>query len=140
MIWGFWDDFIHSSGIIFFAPFLATSEAVAPLSNDPIMSGKLRESFRHLEQQNLSIFSDSIGRARMVQQFQRRGWVENEEYSCFRRCDCKNRASMVQQFRRRSQIRLENEKSLCIRVGIKHIIYKWCEADLQGPSLAALGV
>ena len=37
-------------------------------------------------------------------------------------------------------IRLENEKSLCIRVGIKHKIYKWCEADLQGPSLAALGV
>ena len=28
----------------------------------------------------------------------------------------------------------------CVRVGMKHIIYKWCEAHLQGLSLAAVGV
>ena len=65
------DDFIHSSGIIFLVPFLATREAVAPLANDPIMSGRSIWLFRHLERQNPSIISDSIGRARMVQQFRR---------------------------------------------------------------------
>ena len=66
------DDFIHSSGIIFLVQFLATMEAVAPLANDPIMSGRSIRSFRHLQCQNPSIISDSIGRARIVQQFQRR--------------------------------------------------------------------
>ena len=41
-------------------------EAVAPLANDPIMSGRSIQSFRHLEHQNPSIISDSIGRARMA--------------------------------------------------------------------------
>ena len=41
-------------------------EAVAPLENDPIMSGRSIRSFRHLEHQNPSIISDSIGRARMA--------------------------------------------------------------------------
>ena len=35
-------------------PFLATREAVAPLANDPIMSGTLIWLFRHIEHQNLS--------------------------------------------------------------------------------------
>ena len=51
-------------------------EEVVPLSNDPIMSKRLIQSFRHLEHQNLSIISDSIGRARMVQQFRRNGRTE----------------------------------------------------------------
>ena len=66
------DDFIHSSGIIFLVPLLATMEALAPLANDPIMSGRSIWSFKHLIHQNPSIISDSIGKARMVQQFQRR--------------------------------------------------------------------
>ena len=48
------DDFIHSSGIIFLVPFLATREAVALLANDPILSGTLIWYFRYLEHQNLS--------------------------------------------------------------------------------------
>ena len=52
-------------------PFLVTREAVAPLANDPIMSEISICSFRHLERQNPSIISDSIGRARMVQQIPR---------------------------------------------------------------------
>ena len=43
------DDFIHSSGIIFLVPYLVTSEAVPPLANDPIVSGRSIQSFRHLE-------------------------------------------------------------------------------------------
>ena len=65
------DDFIHSSGIIFLVPILAAMAAAAPLANDPIMSGRSIRSFRHLNHQNPSIISDSIGRARMVQQFRR---------------------------------------------------------------------
>ena len=34
---------------------------MALLANDPIMSGRLIRSFRHLECQNLSIISESIG-------------------------------------------------------------------------------
>ena len=45
---------------------------MAPLANDPIMSGRLILSFKHREHQNPSIISEDIGRARMVQQFQRR--------------------------------------------------------------------
>ena len=59
------------------------------LANDPIMSGRSIRSLRHLQCQNLSIISNSIGRARMVEQFQR-SWIvgggvgseeEEEEYS-----------------------------------------------------------
>ena len=39
---------------------------MAPLANDPIMSRRLIRSFRHLEYQNPSIISDSIGRVRMA--------------------------------------------------------------------------
>ena len=65
-------DFIHSSGKIFLVLFLVTREAVLPIASDPIMLGRLIQSFRHLECQNLSIISYSIGRARMLQKFQRR--------------------------------------------------------------------
>ena len=44
-------------------------EEVVPLSNDPIMSKRLIQSFRHLEHQNLSIISDSIDSARCGQIF-----------------------------------------------------------------------
>ena len=50
--------------MIFLIIFLATRELVAPLANDPIMSGRLIQSFRHLELQKPSIISDSIDRAR----------------------------------------------------------------------------
>ena len=43
-----------------------------PLANDPIMSRRLIQLFRHLECQNPSIISEDRGRARMVQQFRRR--------------------------------------------------------------------
>ena len=39
-------------------------KAMVPLANDPIMSGRLIRSFRHLERQKPSIISDSIDRAR----------------------------------------------------------------------------
>ena len=42
-----------------------------PLANDPIISGTSIRLFRHLEHQNLSIISEDIGRARVVQQFWR---------------------------------------------------------------------
>ena len=76
------DDFIYSSGIIFLVPFLATMEVVALLANDLIMSGTLIELFRHLEHPNLSIIAKNIGRAKSLQQFQRRRNVGTEEHSC----------------------------------------------------------
>ena len=42
-------------------PFLATREVVVTLANDPIMSGRSIQSFGHLECQNPSIISESIG-------------------------------------------------------------------------------
>ena len=71
------DDFIHSSGIVLLVPFLATREVVAPLANDPIILGRWIWSLRHLECQKPSIISDSIGRARMVQQFCKGGMDQN---------------------------------------------------------------
>ena len=47
-------------------PFLAIIEAMALLANNLIMLGRLIWSFRHLEYQNWSIISDSIGRYRML--------------------------------------------------------------------------
>ena len=44
---------------------------MALLANNLIMTGRSLRSFRHLEHQNLSIISENIGRARMVQQFRR---------------------------------------------------------------------
>ena len=41
-------------------PSLATMEALAPLTNDSIMSGRLLQSFKHLKHQNLSTGDDSI--------------------------------------------------------------------------------
>ena len=41
---------------------------VAPLKNDPILSGRSIWSFRHLELQNPSIISDFRHRARLVQE------------------------------------------------------------------------
>ena len=46
---------------IFIVLFLATREVVAPLANDPFMSGRLIQSFRHPQCSNPSIISDSIG-------------------------------------------------------------------------------
>ena len=54
------NDFIYSSGIICLVPFLATKEAVALLANDPIMAGRLIQSFRHLKHQILSTGDDFI--------------------------------------------------------------------------------
>ena len=39
-------------------PILATRALVVPLANDTIMSGRLRQSFRHLKHQNLSTGDD----------------------------------------------------------------------------------
>ena len=67
-------------------------EAVALLANDLIMSGTSIRLFRHLEHQIPFIFSEDIGRARMVQQFRRRrigGGSEEEEYSYLRGKDLK---------------------------------------------------
>ena len=41
-------------------PFLTTMEVVAPLENDPILSGRSIWSFRHLELQNPSIIGHFI--------------------------------------------------------------------------------
>ena len=64
---------------------LATKDAVAPLANNPIMSGSLIRLFRHLEHQNPSIISEDIGKARSMQQFLRSGGMERRnrgtEYS-----------------------------------------------------------
>ena len=48
-------------------------------ANDPIMLGTLILSFRHLEHQNLSIFSEDKCGARMVQQFQRITGLEESD-------------------------------------------------------------
>ena len=76
------DDFIYSSRIIFLIPFLATMEVVALLANDLIMSGTSLRLFIHLKHQNPSIISKDIGRAKSVQQFQRRRNGGTEEHSC----------------------------------------------------------
>jgi len=70
------DDFINSSGIIFLVTFLAMRETVASLKNYLILLERSIWFFRHLEHQNMSIISDSIGRAQMVLQFWwRRSWI-----------------------------------------------------------------
>ena len=66
------DNFIIGSGIIFLVPFFTTIGVVAPLKNDPILSSRSIQSFRHLELKNLSIISDFRHRTRMVQQFRSR--------------------------------------------------------------------
>ena len=63
---------------IFLVPFLAARRALVPLANDPIMSGTLIQSSRHLEHQNLSIISEDIDRARMDNNSRGGEW---EEYS-----------------------------------------------------------
>ena len=77
------DDFINNSGIIFLVPILANKETLAPLAPGLIIWGRSLRSFRHLQCQNPSIISDSIGRARMVQQFWNEGarseWIRLEE-------------------------------------------------------------
>ena len=55
------DNFIHSSEILYLVPFLATKKAMVPHANDSIMLGRSIWLLRHLECQNLSIMSDSIG-------------------------------------------------------------------------------
>ena len=59
----------------------ATLELVATLANNTIMSGRSIWWFRHLEHQheNPSIISDSIGRARMMQQSCR--WSQNKSHN-----------------------------------------------------------
>ena len=46
---------------LFLVKFLATKGALVPLASYPIMLERSIRSFRHLECQNLSIMSDSIG-------------------------------------------------------------------------------
>ena len=65
------DNFIIGSGIIFLVPFFTNIGVVAPLKNDPILSGRSIRSFRHLELKNPSITSDFRHSTRMVQQFPR---------------------------------------------------------------------
>ena len=60
--------------------FITTIGVAAPLKNDPIISVRSIQSFRHLELQNPSIISDFRHRSRMVQQFQRNGGTEEEEW------------------------------------------------------------
>ena len=43
-------------------PFMATWEVLAPLTNDPIMSGRLIWSFRHFEHNSPSIISERAER------------------------------------------------------------------------------
>ena len=53
---------------------------MVPAAIIPIISGRVTQSFRHLEHQNQSTISEDIGRARMVQQF-RNGGTEEERRS-----------------------------------------------------------
>ena len=50
--WNGWDNFL--------VPCLATREVVAPPANDPIMSGRSKQLFRHPEHQNLSTGDDFV--------------------------------------------------------------------------------
>ena len=63
---------------IFLVLFLATKEALAPLANDPIKSGRSIRSFRHLKLQNLSTGDDFIYSSGIIFQFHfwppRRHW------------------------------------------------------------------
>ena len=59
-------------------------EVVVLLANDLIMLGTSIQSFTHLEHQNLSIISEDIGRARMVQQQNGTEERNGMEYSCLR--------------------------------------------------------
>ena len=43
------DNLIIGSGIIFLVPYFTTIGVVAPLKNDPILSGRAIRSFRHLK-------------------------------------------------------------------------------------------
>ena len=45
-----------------------------PLANDPVVSRRLIWSFNNLEHQNMSLISDSRGRARMVQREEKWDW------------------------------------------------------------------
>ena len=65
------DNFIIGSGIIFLVPFFTTIGVVAPLKNDPILSGMSIQSFRHLELKNPFFISELRYRARMVLKFWR---------------------------------------------------------------------
>ena len=53
----------------FLVTFLRTKEALVPLAHDPTMSGRSIQLFRHLECQNPSIVSDSIGIPRWLQKW-----------------------------------------------------------------------
>ena len=54
---------------------------MASLANDPILWGRSIGSFRHLECQNLSIISDSIGIPRWLQKKAKKSEEEEESYS-----------------------------------------------------------
>ena len=81
------DDFIHSSGILFLVPFLATREVVALLANDPIMSGRSLRLFKHLECKNMCIILSFHRLRRMWPEIrngtpvdQKGTWVEQAEH------------------------------------------------------------
>ena len=63
------DNFIIGSGITFLVPFFTTIGVAAPLKNDPILSGRSIQSFRHLELKNPYIISEFRHISRMVQEF-----------------------------------------------------------------------
>ena len=53
-------------------PLYPTMEVIGPPANEPILSSRQSESFRHLELRNLSIISDFLDMAGLVLQFWRR--------------------------------------------------------------------
>ena len=84
------DDFIHNNGMILWVEFLAIKKALVQLANDPILWERLILLFRYLQHRNPSITSDTIGWARIVQQFWRSSKGTTgaaKEYSWVRWCD-----------------------------------------------------
>ena len=72
------DDFINSSGLIFLVPILANKETLALLAPGPIIWRRSLWSFRHLECQNPSIISDSIGIPKWLQKNAKKSEQEEE--------------------------------------------------------------
>ena len=72
------DYFINNIEKHFLVPFLTTKEAMVPLLNDPIMSGRSIQLFRHLESQNLCI-GKSYGRIVSQAEKQRQRFVHHME-------------------------------------------------------------
>ena len=65
--------------IFYLVTYLAITEAMALLSNNVSMYGRLIWLFRHLENYNGSIISDSIGRYRMLKICEQKKEYHNNE-------------------------------------------------------------